>query len=48
LREEKNIVLAFFSVVAINQICPQEGTKIKKNGIAKKESSLLLIRRLNS
>jgi hypothetical protein len=24
----KQIVLAFFSVVAINQICPQEGAKI--------------------
>jgi len=27
---EKQIVLAFFSVVAINQICPQEGAKIKR------------------
>jgi hypothetical protein len=27
---EKFIVLAFFSVVAINQICPQKRAKIKR------------------
>jgi hypothetical protein len=28
---EKHFVLAFFSVVAINQICPQERAKIIRN-----------------